>query len=722
MKEFNPIKQLVLTLTIFLLIMPQTSTTARNKPVRILLELHTSSLEFKEDLVRDYPNVRVIDRFETLIDGIAIEGKRNQLTRILEHDAVKQVYPIMTYSATPENMQLIEASTMPKPPAQSDQRYTGKGVKVGVIDTGIDYTHPDLEKNYKGGYDVVDFDDDPMETMPEQGPATMHGTHVAGIIGANGIHKGVAPDAEIYGYRALGPGGTGTSIQVIAALERAVDDGMDIINLSLGNNVNGPDYPTSIAVNKAIEQGVTIVIANGNSGPADWTVGSPATATNAISVGATTNSHQIPTLTEPTTNKSIELDKITNTAPWNLTRDYPLFSAGLATEPMPDATGKIVLIKRGEITFSEKMAQAEMANAQAVLIYNDTDESIGVGIEFQSATPAAFIAREDGEWLLEQLQNQPNVWLSTSFQTVDKQIASFSSRGPVTANWEIKPEVVAPGVDIISTIPDGYAKMQGTSMAAPFVAGVLAVLKEAHPDWGPAQLKAALLSQSNPIPNQTPIEQGMGEVDLARTLDSPVVFENPLIHFGWLNERIEQRTHSLNVKNRSDQPLTIQFQRPMIESGLSWHLPLTKVIAPQETKKLNISATIRPDRLKEGVHQDYLTIKIDNDSYQLPYIFINQTATFPQIAGFEIQQDPTERLIFQVRLQLAEQADQVVIDLYDPENLTYIGQILREEDIKSGLYERELDLSHIEQIDYYLLNVTVHRQNETDYHQQIIFP
>src|SRR5699024_5954527 len=104
---------------------------------------------------------------------------------------------------------------------------------------GIDYNHPDLELNYRGGYDLVDLDEDPMETTPEEGIPTSHGSHVAGIIAANGELQGVAPDAEIYAYRALGPGGRGTSVQVIAAMEKAAENGADVINLSLGNNVNG---------------------------------------------------------------------------------------------------------------------------------------------------------------------------------------------------------------------------------------------------------------------------------------------------------------------------------------------------------------------------------------------------------------------------------------------------------------------------------------------------
>src|SRR5690606_34086004 len=159
---------------------------------------------------------------------------------------VPQTYQPMTV----EEMKKLKKEDFVWPHAFNSTSYTGKGVKVAVIDTGIDYEHPDLKTNYQSGYDLVDLDDDPMETLPGEGIPTSHGTHVAGIIAADGDLKGVAPDAEIYAYRALGPGGVGTSIQVIAALEQAVEDGVDVINLSLGNSVNGPDYPTSTAVNR----------------------------------------------------------------------------------------------------------------------------------------------------------------------------------------------------------------------------------------------------------------------------------------------------------------------------------------------------------------------------------------------------------------------------------------------------------------------------------------
>src|SRR5699024_9022591 len=148
---------------------------------------------------------------------------------------------------------------MTTPDELNTTTYTGKDVKVGVIDTGVDDSHPDLKKNVKGGFDLVDLDDEPQETPVEEGPPTMHGTHVASIIAADGDLTGVAPDSDLYAFRALGPGGEGTSIQVIAAMEEAIEAGVDVINLSLGNTVNGPDYPIRIRAAETIAQGNSVV-------------------------------------------------------------------------------------------------------------------------------------------------------------------------------------------------------------------------------------------------------------------------------------------------------------------------------------------------------------------------------------------------------------------------------------------------------------------------------
>src|SRR5699024_488975 len=135
--------------------------------------------------------------------------------------------PVLSAEDVKDIVQMVLPETL------NNTEYTGKGIKDGDIDTEIYYTHPESKVNYRRGYDLVDLDEDPMETLPGQVIPTQHGSHVAGIIAGNGFLNGVAPDAEIYAYRALGPGGMGTSVQIIAAMEQAARDGMDIINLSL---------------------------------------------------------------------------------------------------------------------------------------------------------------------------------------------------------------------------------------------------------------------------------------------------------------------------------------------------------------------------------------------------------------------------------------------------------------------------------------------------------
>src|SRR5699024_9641054 len=288
--------------------------------------------------IEDYfPYVEVIMIYDTLFQGMALKAPTDKLAKIPELSFVQAVHPVQLYEAHHTLSKPLQDSRVVFPKALNTTSYTGKGIKVGVIDTGIDYDHPDLVANFKGGYDLVDLDEDPMETKGEEGIATSHGTHVAGIIAANGKLKGVAENAEIYAYRALGPGGVGSSIQVIAALEQALKDDVDIINLSLGNLVNGPDYPTSIAVNRAAELGVAIVIANGNNGPEHWTIGATATAKKALSVGATAAAEKIALLDIGLNEKPMPLLEMHGSVPWRLAKDYHIAELNEQT----DMTGKI---------------------------------------------------------------------------------------------------------------------------------------------------------------------------------------------------------------------------------------------------------------------------------------------------------------------------------------------------------------------------------------------
>jgi len=178
------------------------------------------------------------------------------------------------------------------PQLWSDYGANGQGIRVAVIDTGIDYTHPDLGGGFgpgfkvMGGYDFINGDADPMDDYG-------HGTHVAGIIAANGTLKGVAPGARLLAYKVLGADGSGPFSAIIAGIDRAVDpdqdpttnDGAQVINLSLGGP-GDPDDAISQAVDAAVNAGVVCVVAAGNSGSNYATLGSPGCARKALTVGA----------------------------------------------------------------------------------------------------------------------------------------------------------------------------------------------------------------------------------------------------------------------------------------------------------------------------------------------------------------------------------------------------------------------------------------------------
>lgn len=203
------------------------------------------------------------------------------------------VYPDLPVNATTEeSLVQIGADQVWSMPDGLGSQVRGAGIIVAVIDTGIAYTHPDLGggfgPSYKviGGYDFHNGDSDPMD---DNG----HGTHVAGIIAADGNIMGVAPDAKLLAYKALGSDGSGSMSDVILAVERAMDpnedgittDQADVISMSLGGSGDESD-PICQAVQNAIADGIVVVVAAGNSGPSMGTVASPGVAPNAITVGA----------------------------------------------------------------------------------------------------------------------------------------------------------------------------------------------------------------------------------------------------------------------------------------------------------------------------------------------------------------------------------------------------------------------------------------------------
>jgi hypothetical protein len=192
----------------------------------------------------------------------------------------------------------------------------------------------------------------------------------------------------------LGPYGSGSNEGVIAGIDKAVSDGMDIMNLSLGSSVNDPLDPTSVAINNAMLSGVVSVVAAGNAGPGAKTLGSPGTAALGISVGASDSAMKIPTITAEAGKNTFEnmklLGKNFSDRIEELTgQSLPVVYTGIGQESDfkgKDVRDKIALIERGTLTFDVKIKNAKAAGAKAVIIYNNVDGEItsyvGEGTDF----------------------------------------------------------------------------------------------------------------------------------------------------------------------------------------------------------------------------------------------------------------------------------------------------------------------------------------------------
>ena len=288
-------------------------------------------------------------------------------------------FVIVNFITLDENYELFLDNSGPYIGAEFPKQmgFTGKGIKIGVIDTGINISHPDFfnhkeTSRFLKGYDFVDNDTIPQDTNG-------HGTQVTGIIASDGQLKGIAPMAEIFSYRVSSDGESVPSNLIIKAINQAVEDRVDIINISLG--VNMTHNKIDEAVNNAISQGIVVVAAAGNSGPDKSTIGSPAKNPNAITVGATYNnrdSSMVSTLQVEETQFQVlpMLGTDTISDPISTEIVFGKYSRENDFDGL-DVRGKIVLAERGGespdeiVFFSDKEIFASKNGAKGLIVYNN---------------------------------------------------------------------------------------------------------------------------------------------------------------------------------------------------------------------------------------------------------------------------------------------------------------------------------------------------------------
>ncbi len=443
-----------------------------NEVKKYAKELEEGNKKIEDKILERIAKKKFGNKFKKVFNGVSLELSESEVEEIKKIEGVKAVYPNLQVNITlMDSVPLINADDVWLLDANGNDCsisgepcLTGEGVTIAILDTGIDYTHPDLGGCFGTGCKVEDGwdfvtcesilggggcntgyekpeDNNPMD---EDG----HGTHVAATAAGNGVLKGVAPDAKIYAYRVLNKEGRGLFDWIIAGIERAVDlnengipcenpgDYADIISMSLGGFGNPDDAMSQTIDNAALC--VIPVISAGNSGPDASLIGSPGTARKAITIGASFKKNY----------------------------DNPFFSSYCFEYP-----------------------------------------------------------------------HNPGI----------DDVACFSSRGPVmwidsegNEKYLVKPDVVAPGVEICAAqwdtafgIDDDYnnpnrpdkhrcvdsqhVAISGTSMSAPHVSGVAALIKQAHPDWTPEEIKMAIRNTAIDI-GKNINTQGYGRIDILQTL------------------------------------------------------------------------------------------------------------------------------------------------------------------------------------------------------------
>src|SRR5699024_404423 len=226
-------------------------------------------------------------------------------------------------------------------------------------------------------------------------------------------------------------------------------------------------------------------------------------------------------------------------------------------------------------------------------------------------------------WLEKQ---QDDVYFKNTKKISNEKMADFSSRGPVTVNWMMKPDIIAPGVNILSTVPGGYDILNGTSMAAHHVAGAIAAIKEAQPTWTNEQIFGSIKTTAQQIYDKEgklaePVTQGAGLIDIEAAIETETILLNPLLSFGKFGHHIDERTINVKIENVSEEEQQFYFDVPKKEKGLSWHLPQTFTLDAGEEKEIPVKLKVNTHLLEEGTYQGWLHLQSEDDTFTLPYVF-----------------------------------------------------------------------------------------------------
>ena len=566
------------------------------------------------------PSATVRWRYRVVLNALAVELARSELAALRQLPGVIRVTRAVSYRATLDSSPALIGAASSWRPGLSN---LGEGMKIGIIDDGIDVRSPLFATDgltMPDGFPKGDtrFTSDkvivarvfapsplplPAARLPFDRKRSQHGTHVAAIAaGSKDVVpaklagrprlplSGVAPRAQLGNYRALtfptesGLGLNGNSPEIVAAIEAAVTDGMDVINLSLGQPEVAPTRDlVARALDNAALAGVVVVVAAGNDfiEQGAGSISSPGTAREPITVGATSASRAYgmradlhPSPASEASLAAITVAPIAGSGAGAITgmAFRPLARGSLGADPtlcaeplQPSETpleAGLALADAGGCTLRVKAKNAAAYGASALLVAGDDSAGYRLRVR-QARVPVLMATSADVNEVaaLAATAGAPRIVLASEpavIATSDPpRVASFSAQGPTPLSGRLKPDVVAPGLNIYSAFPvrDGsFGVFSGTSMAAPHVAGGAALLLELHPSWTPAEIKSALALTGTDVKGASgsalapPSRAGGGLVHLDQA-STPLIWASPTnVSFGLLAPSAKATTRSQSIE------------------------------------------------------------------------------------------------------------------------------------------------------------------------------
>ncbi|KAG6431828.1 hypothetical protein SASPL_109913 [Salvia splendens] len=538
-----------------------------------------TSLEELESWYRSFlgnsNSSRIVHAYKHVIKGFAARLSPDEVAIIQKYDGFLHARPERQLSLhtthTPNFLGLHRESGLWK-----DSNY-GEGVIIGVLDSGISPDHPSFSDEgmppppakWKG---KCEFNTSACNNkligaryfVVGQGtPLDMngHGTHVASTAAgsfvagansygqANGTAVGIAPRAHIAVYKVCTPGGDCSESDTLAAMDVAIEDGVDVLSLSIGFfSVRFTFDPVALGAYSAVKKGIFVSAAANNKGPSYGTVTNEAPWI--LTVGASTTDRKLRVVAFLGNKEEIDGEAIIQPNNFSQTPLPLIYTGSCISETLKEinARGKIVAC---DFRISEASAfSLEEVQAAGLIIMNDETEGDTKRLS-AIAFPTALVGYSEGLRIKAYINSTSDPTAAMSFKgTVigdDRApiVASFSSRGPSLQSWgTLKPDILGPGVNILaaSHVPiegntNSFAFMPGTSMACPHLSGVAALLKSVHPDWSPAAIKSAIMTTADivnlaggPIEDQTlkPADvyaTGAGHVNPSRATDPGLVYD-----------------------------------------------------------------------------------------------------------------------------------------------------------------------------------------------------